>query len=106
MFNYLWRSADNLRALYETPVLPDEHEVPIDRRRAEQIVDAARAEGRTLLTELESKELLAGLRHPDHRDARRADGSTRRWRRRRHRLPGGAQAAQPHRSRTRPTSAA
>ncbi|CAN5616693.1 bifunctional acetate--CoA ligase family protein/GNAT family N-acetyltransferase [soil metagenome] len=64
MFNYLWRSADDLRALYETPVLPDEHEVPIDRVRASAIVEAARGEGRTLLTELESKELLSAYGIP------------------------------------------
>jgi acetyltransferase len=75
MFNYLWRSAEDLRALYETPVLPDEHEVPIDRRRAKAIVEAARAEGRTLLTELESKELLAayGIPITETRVARTVD---------------------------------
>ena len=64
MFNHLWRSADDLHALYETPILPDEHELPIDRGRAGAIVDGARSEGRTLLTEVESKDLLAAYGIP------------------------------------------
>jgi acetyltransferase len=57
MFNYLWRSTDDLQALYETPTLPDDTDV--DRAAARSIIDAARADGRTLLTEIESKAVLA-----------------------------------------------
>jgi acetyltransferase len=64
MFNYLWRSAEDLRLLYETPVLPDDAERAMDRARAGAIIDAARAEGRTLLTEVESKAVLAGYGIP------------------------------------------
>jgi acetyltransferase len=59
-FTYMWRYSHNLRALYETPSLPgasDDHR--IDRGRADRILAAARHSGRTLLTETESKELLA-----------------------------------------------
>ena len=75
MFNYLWRSGDDLRQLYETPVLPDEGERTMDRARAGAIIDAARAEGRTLLTEVESKDLLAayGIPITETRVARTAD---------------------------------
>src|SRR3954471_4278035 len=56
IFNYMWQYTYNLRGLYETPSLLDEaagaHE------RAREILDAAQSEGRTLLSELESKQVL------------------------------------------------
>jgi RimJ/RimL family protein N-acetyltransferase len=56
IFNYMWKYTYNLRGLYETPTLAEEaagaHE------RAGEIVQAARAAGRTLLTELEAKAVL------------------------------------------------
>jgi len=59
LFNATWRFAEDLKALYETPIgLSDGDEDP-DRARAARIVDDARSDGRTLLTEVESKELLA-----------------------------------------------
>jgi acetyltransferase len=64
MFNYLWRSAEDLRLLYETPTLavgPDEGRARAD---AAAIVDVARADGRTLLTEAESKAVLAAYGIP------------------------------------------
>jgi acetyltransferase len=64
MFNYMWRYNDNLRALYETPALPADTESATNREQATQIVEAARAEGRTLLTEVESKQLLAAYGVP------------------------------------------
>jgi acetyltransferase len=75
MFNYLWRSAQDLRGLYETPVLPDEGANAFDRARATAVIDAARAEGRTLLTEVESKAVLAdyGIPITETRIARTAD---------------------------------
>ena len=77
MFNYLWRSAEDLRGLYETPVLPDDSEGAIDRARVTDIIEAARAEGRTLLTEVESKAVLAGYGIPitETRIARSADAA-------------------------------
>ncbi len=64
-FTYMWRYNDNLRGLYETPVLTDDaHYSPPDRALAEQIVQAARAAGRTLLNEAESKQLLAAYGIP------------------------------------------
>lgn len=58
IFYYMWRYSYLLRGLYETPVLPHGADGP-DRARAEAIVQAVRQSGRTLLTEPESKELLA-----------------------------------------------
>ena len=59
-FTYMWRYSDNLRALYETPTLPAEHELnPVGRRKAESIIEAARLQGRVLLNEFESKQILS-----------------------------------------------
>lgn len=59
LFNYMWRYTDNLRALYETPELStDEGDAP-DRERVGKIIEQAKASGRTILTENESKQVLA-----------------------------------------------
>jgi acetyltransferase len=62
MFTYMWRYSDNLRALYETPVPGDDR--AIHRDEAAAIVAQVRASGRTLLTEYESKRLLAAYGIP------------------------------------------
>src|SRR5262249_48907458 len=59
VFTLLWRSTYNLRALYETPNPPAETESAAHGRdRAEAIIAAGRREGRTILTEIESKQIL------------------------------------------------
>jgi len=63
-FNNTWRLQANLVQLYETPTLPSDEELPVDRVRAAALIEAIRAEGRTLLTEFESKELLAAYGIP------------------------------------------
>ena len=55
-FCQMWRYADNLRSLYETPERRPDAELRPAEARA--IIDAARAEGRTLLDEHESKAIL------------------------------------------------
>ena len=62
VFTYMWRSTESLRALYETPTLAQGAE--LDRARVAGIVEGARRVGRTLLTELESKTLLAACGIP------------------------------------------
>jgi acetyltransferase len=65
MFTLMWRSHDNLQALYETPNLPAGGEdAPRSREVAGSIVEAARVEGRTVLTEFESKHILAAYGIP------------------------------------------
>ena len=65
MFNYMWRYESNLRALYETPELTDAaDESPVDSAKANAILDTVRAEGRTILTEYESKQILAAYGIP------------------------------------------
>ena len=56
-FCAMWRYSHNLDALYETPALTGAGE--IDTSRAEQIIHRATKSHRTLLTEIESKQLLA-----------------------------------------------
>jgi acetyltransferase len=61
-FCAMWRYSRNLDALYETPALTRSDE--IDKGRAEQIINHARKSRRTLLTEIESKQLLAAYGIP------------------------------------------
>jgi len=63
-FSYMWRYAYNLHGLYETPALGDDNEKSVDRAAATAIVDAARAAGKTLLDESESKNLMAAYGLP------------------------------------------
>ena len=59
-FTYMWRYTYNLRALYETPTLAEDSEMTsASRAQVEQIIQHAREHGRTLLTEVESKQLLS-----------------------------------------------
>ncbi len=58
VFNYLWQFSHNLNALYETPVPRGAAEGAHGRGRATEIVTKARAGGRTILNELESKQIL------------------------------------------------
>ncbi|MDP9373573.1 MAG: bifunctional acetate--CoA ligase family protein/GNAT family N-acetyltransferase, partial [Chloroflexota bacterium] len=59
IFGYMWRYSYNLRSLYETPTLPSGSEDGASgAARAEEILRSARAAGRTILTEVESKRLL------------------------------------------------
>ncbi len=64
VFTSMWRYSDSLRALYETPTLAEGPGDGDGAARAGAIVDAARAAGRTLLTEVESKALLAAYGIP------------------------------------------
>jgi acetyltransferase len=61
-FCAMWRYSHNLDALYETPEMTAAAE--IDRSHAEQIINRARKTDRTLLTEIESKQLLAAYGIP------------------------------------------
>jgi acetyltransferase len=58
----MWRYSHNLDALYETPALTATAE--INRSHAEQIINRARKAQHTLLTEIESKQLLAAYGIP------------------------------------------
>jgi len=58
IFAYMWRYTDNLRSIYETPVLAEEVGHEADRERVERIIESARDGERTILTEWEAKEIL------------------------------------------------
>ena len=60
VFTSMWRYADNLRSLYETPVpSADAADLESGRARAATLIESVKQTGRTILTEAESKELLA-----------------------------------------------
>ncbi len=63
-FTYMWQSTSNLNTLYETPSLPDDEGAGPDREKAKAIIDHVRETGRDLLTEAESKQLLAAYGIP------------------------------------------
>ena len=60
-FHYMWRYSYNLRALYETPAMAA---VKIPLNGPTGLVERVRQSGRSLLTELESKQLLAAYGIP------------------------------------------
>jgi acetyltransferase len=64
VFCYMWRYSYVLRGLYETPVLRADADEGPDRARVQQIIAQVRAAGRTLLTEVESKQVLAAYGLP------------------------------------------
>jgi acetyltransferase len=63
MFNHMWRYAYNLRSLYETPIFADDDHQP-DRERVRAIIAKVRTEGRTILTEAESKAVIGAYNIP------------------------------------------
>ncbi|MDR3700061.1 MAG: bifunctional acetate--CoA ligase family protein/GNAT family N-acetyltransferase [Candidatus Sulfopaludibacter sp.] len=64
-FNYMWRYSYNLKGLYETPAISEESAgwTP-DRKLVGDIIGRARGEDRSILTEFESKQLLAAYGIP------------------------------------------
>jgi acetyltransferase len=58
MFNYMWQYARNLKGLYETPRYAISGDGNV-RTKAAAIIERVKGEGRTILTEFESKEILA-----------------------------------------------
>ncbi|MBZ5580202.1 MAG: bifunctional acetate--CoA ligase family protein/GNAT family N-acetyltransferase [Acidobacteriia bacterium] len=64
-FNYMWRYSYNLKGLYETPALPeDSGDWAPDRKLAEQLIQKTRRDGRTILSEFDSKLLLSAYGIP------------------------------------------
>ncbi|HLO33494.1 MAG TPA: bifunctional acetate--CoA ligase family protein/GNAT family N-acetyltransferase [Anaerolineales bacterium] len=59
VFDYMAHYSENLRSLYETPMSVGEGQGELDRSCAVDIIKNARASGRTILTEYESKQLLS-----------------------------------------------
>ena len=60
VFTSMWRYSDNLRSLYETPVpSADPDDLASGRAKAKALIESVKKAGRTILTEAESKDLLA-----------------------------------------------
>jgi acetyltransferase len=57
-FQFMWRYSHSLDELYQTPTLPAGSGRAPDRTSAEGFIQAIKDSGRTILTELESKQLL------------------------------------------------
>ena len=64
-FTHMWQYTYNLRGLYETPTLSGQTELDsASRSQVVQIIQEAQDKGRIILTELESKRLLAAYGIP------------------------------------------
>src|SRR5690242_20358457 len=64
-FNYMWKYSYNLRGLYETPSMPEDSAAwTPDRKLVQSIVAKVREEKREILTEFESKQVLAAYGIP------------------------------------------
>ena len=75
-FDYMWSYSSQLRGLYETPAMTASgNDSGARLRKAKKLIDRSLAAGRTLLTEVESKELLSlyGIPCVPTRVARTAD---------------------------------
>ncbi len=79
-FCYMWRYTDNLRGIYETPSLTEEVKEGDDSREAvTRMLEIVRRSGRTLLTEIESKQVLGryGIPTVDTKPAHSEDEAAR-----------------------------
>jgi acetyltransferase len=57
-FNYMWQYSYNLMGLYETPSIAEESAAwTPDRQLVDRVIQRSRGEGRTILTEFESKQV-------------------------------------------------
>jgi acetyltransferase len=60
VFDFMWKYTYNLRELYETPAFAEDVEaMEIAREKVVSVLESVRRTGRTLLTEAESKKVLA-----------------------------------------------
>ena len=76
VFQYMWRYSNRLRSLYETPQAPEETADTTARHsEIDQMLQSIRQTGRTILTEYESKQVLAayGISTVETRLAESAD---------------------------------
>jgi len=80
VFCHMWKYTENLRGIFETPTLTADAEISdAEYQLVNRLVDQARQAGRTLLTELESKQILTAYQIPTTptRHARSAEEAVR-----------------------------
>jgi acetyltransferase len=58
VFSYMWQYSYNLRGIYETPMMLEEGDGLPHREIAQKLIETVRQSGRTVLTEIESKQIL------------------------------------------------
>jgi acetyltransferase len=58
-FERMWSYSENLRAIYETPAVEETADLQTEQSNVSTIIQRVRQSGRTILTEFESKQLLA-----------------------------------------------
>jgi acetyltransferase len=63
LFCWMWRYSYNLDSIYEIPALTNRPE-PMDEEQANRIISAGRTQGNPLLSEAESKQILAAYGFP------------------------------------------
>ena len=63
LFNYMWKYSYSLRGLYQVPNAAEDAD-GFDRETAQMIIETVRAQGRQILTETESKAVLAAYDIP------------------------------------------
>src|SRR5271157_3841641 len=63
-FHHMWQYSCNLRGIYETPMFHGDLTDVTLRQLAESVIHAGRDSGRTLLTDVEAKRVLAAYRIP------------------------------------------
>ncbi|NEN92767.1 MAG: bifunctional acetate--CoA ligase family protein/GNAT family N-acetyltransferase [Okeania sp. SIO3H1] len=64
LFNFMWQYSYNLQGIYETPLLAQEQESGPNCSIVQQIIKIAQDAGRNILTESESKQILAAYGIP------------------------------------------
>ncbi len=65
LFDYMWNYSENLKSLYETPILSaGGEETGVDAASARLVLEEVKADGRELLTEFESKKVLSSYKIP------------------------------------------
>jgi acetyltransferase len=63
-FERMWSYSENLRAIYETPAVEETADMQTEQSRVSAIIQQVCRSGRTILTEFESKQLLAACGIP------------------------------------------
>ena len=94
-FNHMWRYSQNIRSLYETPVLAGGEDGGADHAAAEELIASVHASGRTVLTETRIEAAARVVPHPGRADPGRRDRRAGRRPRGGTRLPRGSEALFP-----------